>query len=146
MNPTSIEDVKKIHLKYFAGPDKHLTPLGIREALPFKPLRLFFCDNVESGRSMGKHAHFVMEKALWCLSGSLQITCKDGSQTRYEYLNSPNEILFIPHLIWDEEIYNTRDTTLLILAGGFYVPLGGRKAPILPFQIGSGGRIILAKY
>ena len=48
--------------------------------------------------------------------------CKDGDrQVRY-LLESPQQAVYIPEMIWDEQIYRTDQSVLLVLSNTSYDP------------------------
>mgnify|MGYP001029970379 CR=1 FL=1 len=46
--------------------------------------------------------------------------CDDGTNKKEWLLNDPTKALYIPNLIWDEQIYLTSDSILLVLANTKY--------------------------
>jgi len=50
------------------------------------------------------------------------VICDDGKKRRNYVLNEPNKALLIPEMIWDEQIYKSQDSVLLVLANTLYNP------------------------
>jgi dTDP-4-dehydrorhamnose 3,5-epimerase-like enzyme len=59
---------------------------------------------------------------LICISGKIEVTCKDGQDSRKYLLESPQQALYIPEMIWDEQRYLSEDSVLLVLANTKYIP------------------------
>ena len=70
----------------------------------------------------GNHAHFKTKQLLICLNGKIEVTCKDGYRTKTFLLESPQQGLLIPEMIWDEQVYRGEDAVLLVLSNLKYDP------------------------
>ena len=68
------------------------------------------------------HAHYKTKQLLICLSGKIGVTCKDGRNEKTFLLESPQQGLLIPEMIWDEQIYRGEDAVLLVLSNLKYEP------------------------
>ena len=51
---------------------------------------------------------------------SFKVNCDDGKKRRQWILNDPQKALYIPEMIWDEQIYTSEDSILLVLANTEY--------------------------
>mgnify|MGYP003132120473 FL=1 len=91
------------------------------EELPFSIERVFYIYDVPSGDIRGCHAHFRTEQLLLCLRGEVEVVCKDGKNKKRYLLDSPQKGLYIPPLIWDEQIYG-KDAVLVSLCSTPYIP------------------------
>ena len=54
------------------------------------------------------------------MNGKVTVICDDGKKRRNYVLNEPNKALYIPEMIWDEQIYNSKDSVLLVLSDTNY--------------------------
>tara|TARA_R110002110_G_scaffold1868_12_gene8430 strand:- start:459 stop:881 length:423 start_codon:yes stop_codon:yes gene_type:complete len=118
---TTVEEVKKISFTNHTDNDGYLVPLeSLSDQIPFDIKRVFYVYGVKDQKIRGKHAHLKTEQVLICLSGECRVICKDGKTSKELTLNSPTEAVYIPNLIWDEQIYKTRDTILLVLSSTTY--------------------------
>ena len=117
---TTLENVKLISLKTFIEPDGNLVPIESDSDIPFPIERIFYVFGVHNQNDRGKHSHHKTEQVLICLNGEVSVLCKDGNKERIWVLNKPNQALYIPELIWDEQVYTKPDSVLLVLANTNY--------------------------
>ena len=48
------------------------------------------------------------------------MVCDDGKNKQSYTLSKPNQALYIPEMIWDEQVYKSEDSVLLVLANTHY--------------------------
>lgn len=116
----TIDDVKVINWSGHAE-DGVLVPIEVEKQIPFKIKRLFYVFGVNSNSPRGKHAHYKTEQILVCLNGKVKCTCKDvfGKEMTV-VLNYPTKAIYIPEMIWDEQIYMSDKSILLSLCSTEY--------------------------
>lgn len=116
----TIDDVKVI--KWSAHiEDGVLIPIEAEKQTPFKIKRLFYVFGVNSHSPRGKHAHHKTEQVLICLNGRIECTCKDAFDNEMTtVLNCPTKAIYIPEMIWDEQIYLSAESILLTLCSTMY--------------------------
>ena len=119
MIPT-IDDVKLITLKTIVACDGNLVPIESDIDLPFDIKRVFYVYGVENQNDRGKHSHYKTKQLLICLNGKVEVTCDDGNKQKKYTLSKPNQAVYIPEMIWDEQRYLTKDSVLLVLANTKY--------------------------
>lgn len=118
-NMITLNDVFLFRTKQIIESNGILTPIEFDRTLPFKPKRTFFVYGVPDLNPRGLHAHYKTKQILICLRGNITTTLHDGIHKKsYELL--PGDSIFIPNLIWDEQIYHTSDTILLSLCSTHY--------------------------
>ena len=110
---TTLEDVKEFSLKTFWEPDGKLTPIELDRDMPFEFKRMFYVYDVHDQNDRGKHSHYKTKQILIALNGKVTVICDDGKKRRNYVLNEPNKALYIPEMIWDEQIYTSPDSVLL---------------------------------
>ena len=115
-----INDVKKFNLRTFIEPDGRLTPIEFGSDIPFRAKRLFYVYGVEGQNDRGKHSHHKTKQVLICLYGQVDVICDDGKNKRTITLSNPDEALYIPEMIWDEQVYYDKKTLLLVIANTNY--------------------------
>lgn len=96
-----------------------LIPVEFDNTIPFKPKRTFFVHNVPDLDPRGKHSHYKTKQVLICLNGKITVKLHDGIIEKFYELNSGDGI-YIPNLIWDEQIYHTPETVLISLCNTHY--------------------------
>ena len=115
-----INDVKKFNLRTFIEPDGRLTPIEFGSDIPFRAKRIFYVYGVEGQNDRGKHSHHKTKQVLICLYGQVDVICDDGINKRKITLSNPDEALYIPEMIWDEQVYKSEESVLLVLANTHY--------------------------
>ena len=120
---TTIDDVKRINLKFINDPDGSLAPIEFDRDVPFEVKRMFYVFGVHNQNDRGKHSHYKTKQLLISISGAITVTCDDGMGGIMHYLlEKPWSALYIPEMIWDEQIYNSKDSVLLVLSNTSYDP------------------------
>jgi hypothetical protein len=85
-----------------------------RNDIPFAISRLFFI-NEKSAVKRGQHAHIQCTQALICLRGTIEVTCQIGTDSGKWLLDSSDQCLIIPPMVWASQQYVYPDSTLLVL-------------------------------
>jgi dTDP-4-dehydrorhamnose 3,5-epimerase-like enzyme len=116
----TINDVKVFDLNPYIDSEGSLVPIESNFDIPFKIERIFYVYGVHDQVDRGEHSHYKTEQVLICLNGSVKVLCDDGKNKKEWLLNDPTKALYIPNLIWDEQIYLTSDSILLVLANTKY--------------------------
>ena len=119
---TTLEDVKEFSLKTFWEPDGKLTQIELDRDIPFEVKRMFYVNDVHNQNYRGKHSHYKTKQILIALTGKVTVVCDDGKKRRNYVLNEPNKALYIPEMIWDEQLYYSEDSVLLVLSNTNYDP------------------------
>lgn len=93
-----------------------------KDGLPFKVKRVFWTMNTPVEVSRGRHAHFVTEMALFCVSGFIKVktTTLDGEEQEFALAGGSRTGLFIPKLVWHEMWYQTKETVQVVAASTYY--------------------------
>ena len=115
----SLSDVKLVKLNPNTSRRGNLVALEESE-IPFNIRRVFYVYGVPDQERRGGHAHKTTEQLLICLNGECKVICSDGNNFKETVLNSSSTGLYIPNEIWDEQIYITHDTILLVLSNTLY--------------------------
>ena len=120
---TTIDDVKRFNLKFFDENDGKLAPIEFRKDIPFKVQRMFYVFGVHNQNDRGKHSHYKTKQLLISINGSIDVKCDDGlGGVKKWTLSKPWNAIYIPEMIWDEQIYKSQDSVLLVLANTLYNP------------------------
>jgi hypothetical protein len=118
----TINDVKFFNTRTMVEPDGNLVPIESNYDVPFHIKRIFYVYGVKNQDDRGKHAHYKTKQVLICLSGKVEVLVNDGVKEKKYLLESPQQALYIPEMIWDEQIYHSEDTVLLVLSNMKYEP------------------------
>tara|TARA_R100001369_G_scaffold14650_1_gene29343 strand:- start:29 stop:451 length:423 start_codon:yes stop_codon:yes gene_type:complete len=116
----TLDEVKLFNLRNFIEPDGNLVPIESGHDIPFDIKRIFYVHNVKNQDDRGKHSHLKTKQVLICLSGEVKVVCNDGKNKQSYTLSKPNQALYIPEMIWDEQTYKSNDSVLLVLANTHY--------------------------
>ena len=117
---TTLDDVKKFTLKTFTEPDGKLIPIEFDKDISFDVKRMFYVYDVHDQNDRGKHSHHKTKQILIAVSGGVTVICDDGKKRRNYVLNEPNKALLIPEMIWDEQVYHSESSVLLVLSNTNY--------------------------
>lgn len=112
MKYPTIKDRQLGHFKSYDNGGK-LTPLPFSQ-MPFKPVHCFVVVETSSGALRGRHAHIKTTQLMICLNGGISVTCKDLYRGISLDIIKAGDAILIPNMIWAEEIYHRKDTTLLV--------------------------------
>jgi hypothetical protein len=118
----TIEDVRFFNTRTIVEPDGNLVPIESNYDVPFSIKRIFYVYGVKDQNDRGKHAHYKTKQVLICLNGKIEVLVHDGKRKQKYLLESPQQALYIPEMIWDEQVYLTEDTVLLVLSDIKYLP------------------------
>ena len=118
----TINDVKLLKLNTFVDTEGSLVSVQSEIGVPFKIKRTFYVYKVHDQEDRGEHGHHTTEQVLICLNGQIKVLCDDGTDKKEWILDKPNEGLYVPNLIWDEQTYLTTDSILLVFANTLYDP------------------------
>ena len=117
---TTLDDVKKFTLKTFTEPDGNLIPIEFDKDISFDVKRMFYVYDVHDQNDRGKHSHHKTKQILIAINGGVTVICDDGKKRRNYVLNEPNKALLIPEMIWDEQVYHSESSVLLVLSNTNY--------------------------
>ena len=116
----TLSNVKLLELETFVDLEGSLVPIESGSSIPFEIKRVFYIFEVHDQKDRGEHSHYKTEQVLICLSGKVRVLCDDGKDRKEWILDKPNQVLYIPNLIWDEQTYIVPGSVLLVLANTGY--------------------------
>jgi len=119
---TTLKDILFYNMRTIIEDDGNLVPIETNSDVPFDIERIFYVYGVRDTELRGQHSHFKTQQLLICVSGKVEVTCDDGKEKRKYLLESPQQGLFIPEMIWDEQRYLTEDSVLMVVANTKYIP------------------------
>jgi hypothetical protein len=118
----TLNDVKFFNTRTMVEPDGNLVPIESNYDVPFPIKRVFYVYGVKDQNDRGKHAHYKTKQVLICVHGKVEVLVDDGKKQQKYLLESPQQALYIPEMIWDEQVYLTEDTVLLVFSNTKYNP------------------------
>ena len=116
----TLDDVKLLKLDTFVDLEGSLVPIESNLTIPFEIKRVFYIFEVHDQKDRCEHSHYKTEQVLICLNGKVKVLCDDGKNRKEWVLDKPNQALYIPNLIWDEQTYLIPGSVLLVLANTWY--------------------------
>lgn len=90
------------------------------ETLPFDIKRVYYLFDVPSDSYRGGHAHKELYQVLIALSGSFDVTLKNGKEHEIVTLNKPTKGLLIKPGVWRELENFSSGSVCLVLASEKY--------------------------
>ena len=117
---TTVDDAAIIVLPVVDTGVGHLVTCD-ESSLPFDPRRVFYLYDIPAGESRGAHAHVECHQLLVAVSGSFEVSLKDGRKERVVSLNQPTEGLHIPPGVWAAEERFSGGAICLVLTSHEYV-------------------------
>ena len=120
MKKSTLDNVKFFNLKTIVEEDGNLVPIESNIDVPFSIKRVFYVYGAKDQKNRGEHSHRKTEQIIICLNGKLEVLCDDGVNKKKYLLESPQQALYIPSMIWDEQNYLTNDTVMLVLCNNHY--------------------------
>ena len=119
---TTIDDVIFFNTKTIVDSNGNLAPIEAGKDVPFDIKRVFYVYGVRDEDKRGRHAHHKTKQLLICLHGKIDVICKDGKREVRYLLESPQQAILVPEMIWDEQIYRTEDSVMLAISNTHYNP------------------------
>lgn len=117
----TLDDVLFFRSRQIIESNGTLVPIEFDNSLQFKPKRTFFVYGVPDLDPRGKHAHFKTKQVLTCLQGTITTTLHDGKNKK-EYVLQQGDSLYVPNMIWDEQVYHSPESILFSLCSTHYTP------------------------
>jgi hypothetical protein len=97
-----------------------LTYIYNSEHIPFNIQRTFFTYDVPGGEDRGAHAHHKTQQFLVSAMGAFEVRVDDGSENKVFRLERAFYGLYIPAMIWAEQIRFSSGGICLVMASTQY--------------------------
>ena len=87
--------------------------------IPFRVKRIF---SVSAGKGdvRGRHAHKQCNQLISCVSGEIELICKDGNRTTSYILNEKSDGIWVINGVWAEQRYLTDTAVILVFCDQSY--------------------------
>tara|TARA_R100000152_G_C6734643_1_gene158957 strand:- start:111 stop:503 length:393 start_codon:yes stop_codon:yes gene_type:complete len=106
--------------KYHKDDRGTLIPIEF-DKLTFEPKRVFVADVNTNNIRRGGHAHYTTEQFAICIEGEIDMLFFEYSEEPAKVITmKKGDSVFIPKLVWDEQIYKTKDSKLLVICSTEY--------------------------
>lgn len=116
---SKLESVVVFNNKRILEDNGILCPIEFDNEIPFKPKRLFYVYGVPDLNPRGQHAHYKTKQILSVIVGSVEVRLHDGKKEKI-YGLSEGDAIYVPNLIWDEQVYKSKETVLLSICSTHY--------------------------
>lgn len=111
-----IDDCRAIELPVMADPQGDLAFAEGESHVPFPIARVFYVYDVPAAATRGGHAHRLLEQAVFCLTGRMELVVDDGERRRSFVLDDPRRGVYLPPLVWHDIGGFSAGTVYLALA------------------------------
>ena len=116
---TTIDDARIIDIPKIHNKRGNLSVVE-GSIVPFDIKRVYYLYDVPSSAERAGHSHIKLHKLLLALSGSFEVTLKDGRNEKTVLMNKPNSGLLIPAGIWREmQNFSSGSVCLVIASDNF---------------------------
>ncbi|KGM52947.1 isomerase [Lysobacter concretionis Ko07 = DSM 16239] len=120
ISATSVPGVNLYRMPSFADMRGSLSVGDFEDFLPFHAKRYFLVYDVPTQETRGEHAHKRCHQFLVCVSGSVHVLADDGTRRVDVELNSPDQGIHLPPMIWGTQYKYSKDAVLLVFASEPY--------------------------
>lgn len=115
MRRIMIKGVKRIELPKFKDIRGNLTFFENNNQIPFQIKRSYWIYDVPIGEKREGHSFKKSQEFIVALSGSFNIVLNDGKNKFKYHLNSSNDGIYVPNLIWRSlDDFSTNSLVLIV--------------------------------
>jgi hypothetical protein len=119
---TNLSRVRLISLSTHADPRGKLTAIEGESDIPFAIQRLFYVYDVIPGGERAGHAHPDTEQFLIAISGALDVSVMNATDTKQFRLDDPSVGVYVPPMLWVRMHNFTAGAVCIAAASTHYVP------------------------
>ena len=115
-----VSDCRIVDLPQVIDPKGNVVIIEGDKTAPFDIKRVFYMFNTPTGITRGGHAHKLLHQLIVAIAGSLDVVVDDGAKKKQVHLDSPQQGLFIPPMIWNELLNFSKDAVCVVFASEHY--------------------------
>lgn len=115
-----MQQVKILQFPCIQDPRGQLTFIENLNHIPFKINRIFYLYDVPVNTHRGGHCHKIQQQVLIAIRGTLEIILQDGFTHKTYMLDKPHIGLYVPAMIWSDQINFTEGAMCLVLTSHLY--------------------------
>ena len=116
----SLTECRQISLKKIQDQRGNLTPIEAGRDVPFEIKRIYYLYDIPGGSSRAGHAHKSLHQLFIAMSGSFDITLRDGTSEQRYHMNRSYNGLYVPPMMWRDIDNFSSGSVCLVLASDFY--------------------------
>lgn len=109
-------------LKTFTNRGFNLTPVELKDVIPFEVKRVYYFDNISAGSQTGEHCHYVEEEFFIQAKGSSVAVIDRGHGKEEIVLTGPSEAIYVPSHVWHGFKNASPDCLIIALSSTNYNP------------------------
>lgn len=114
-----LDEIRRIDLPRHDRDDGELVALEAGAQVPFVIERVFTII-APPGAKRGNHAHRRCAQFLLCVCGAVDIYCDDGREHRIFTLDSGDQALLVPPMIWNTVDFRKAGSAIIVLCDRRY--------------------------
>lgn len=111
-----MSSIKMIQLEQKGDERGNLIVVESNDTIPFSIQRAFYMLKTKNDVARGQHANRVSEFVLINIQGSVTIDVDTGHHKQSFVLDTPDQGLYLPSMIWKEMHHFSEDSILLVLS------------------------------
>lgn len=115
-----MKEIKKINLKTFRTRGFNLTPVELKDIVPFEVKRVYYFDDMKPEDKTGAHCHKIEEEFFIQLKGTSVAVIDQGNGIEEIPMQGPSEALYCPSYVWHGFKDASADSVILALSSTNY--------------------------
>lgn len=117
-----MKEFKKFELKTFESRGYKLTPVELKDLVPFEVRRVYFVREFQEGAQTGEHCHKVEEEVFIQVKGQSTAIIDYGKGKEDIRLSGPNDAIYVPNFVWHGFKDASPDCVIVALSSTNYKP------------------------
>lgn len=113
---------KKIKFNTFTNRGFNLTPVELKDAVPFEVKRVYYIDDLKPGMQTGEHCHLKEEELFIAVKGQVKAVIDKGKGKEDVLLQGPSDAIYVPNYVWHGFKEASADCVILALSSTNYNP------------------------
>lgn len=116
-----MKEFKKFTLRTFTNRGYNLTPIELREYIPFEVKRVYYFYGLPDKHNTGEHSHIV-EEEIFVQARGTSVAVIDRGQGKEDIALAENEAIYCPNFVWHGFKRPSPDCLILALSSTNYSP------------------------
>ncbi len=117
-----MKQFQKIQLRTFVNRGFNLTPVELRDLVPFNVKRVYYFDDLKPGAQTGEHCHYQEEEFFIVAKGTVTAIIDKGKGKEDIVLSGPSHALYVPNYVWHGFKEASADCLVIALSSTQYNP------------------------
>lgn len=112
----------KLDFRTFSSRGYRLTPIELKDSVPFEVKRVYYITDFNSGSETGQHCHKTEEEIFVQVKGSSLVIIDRGEGLEEIKMAGPSEAIYVPNYVWHGFKDASADCVILALSSTNYTP------------------------